>query len=183
MMQQDFISIGILGKPHGTSGAFHFKLTSLLQEEADFPETVYLKTREGMLPFFVEEWSLKNDTQGTISFEEIDSREKGVTLVNTEMLLKPDVFEECFEAEVDSVWLNYSVVDVLHGALGKIVEVTDNTMQEVAVVQHGEHQIMFPLVDAFIVNADDASKTLTVQLPDGLIEAYTTHSPEENDED
>jgi 16S rRNA processing protein RimM len=183
MMQQDFITIGILGKPHGTSGAFHFKLTSVLLEDTDLPDVLHIKLSEGILPYFVSDWSLKNSYQGTISFEDIESREDGAALVNAELMIKSSDFADFFEAEEENYLLGFNVVDVHIGAIGKIVEVTDNTIQDVAVVQYGEYQVMFPLVDNFIVDENKVAKTLTVKLPEGLIEAYTENAQDERDED
>jgi 16S rRNA processing protein RimM len=182
-MQQEFITIGILGKPHGTSGAFHFKLTSVLLEDTDLPDVLHLKLREGILPYFVTEWSLKNSYQGTISFEDIESREDGAALVNAELMIKASDFANFFEEEEENYLLGFTVIDLKLGTIGKIIEVTDNTIQDVAVVQYGAHQIMFPLVDDFIVEENKTAKTITVKLPEGLIEAYTENSQDERDED
>jgi len=182
-MQQDFITIGILGKPHGTSGAFHFKLTSVLLKDTDLTDVLYLKLQEGILPYFVTEWSLRSSYQGTISFEDIESREDGAALVNAELMIKSSDFADYFEEEIDNYLIGFTVIDLKLGTIGKIIEITDNTIQDVAVVQYGAHQIMFPLVDDFIVEEDKAVKTITVKLPEGLIEAYTENSQEERDED
>ncbi len=182
-MQQEFITIGILGKPHGTSGAFHFKLTSVLLEDTDLPDVLHIKLQEGILPYFVSDWSLKNNFQGTISFEDIESREDGSALVNAELMIKSSDFADYFEEEEDNYLVGFTVIDSNLGSIGKIIEITDNTIQDVAVVQHGEYHVLFPLVDDFIVEENKAEKTLTVKLPEGLIEAYTENSQDERDED
>jgi len=64
------------------------------------------------------------------------------------------------------------VVDAEKGALGVIDQVFDLPEQPVARVLFNGKEVLFPLIEPFIIKVDRASGELQVALPEGLIDIY-----------
>jgi 16S rRNA processing protein RimM len=177
----NFTTVGTIGKPHGTGGAFHFVFNLPLAGE-NFPNVFFVETKNGSLPYFPKEVNLKDEFSGIMQFEEIDSREKIVPLVNASLLLKEKDVATFFEEELTDNFDGFEVIDKLLGKLGKVNSTTSNTVQTVLSIELHGKEVMFPMVENFIEKIDYEKKELHTNLPEGLIETYTQNN-EENDED
>lgn len=180
-MENNFTTVGKIGKPHGTSGAFNFLLHFELQSDK-LPKVFYLKTAKGILPYFPFKINFKNDTAGFMFFEGVDTKEQSAALANTLLLVKDTDFDNYFIQKEEENFDGFEVEDKLLGNLGKVIETSDNTVQTVLSILVNGKEVMFPLVDAFVIKIDYENQKLFLNLPQGLIEAYTQQN-EERDED
>ena len=69
--------------------------------------------------------------------------------------------------------IGFSVVDRVHGNVGKITTINDNTAQALMVVEHPSgRELLLPVTDQVILVVDRANNTIEVAAPEGLIELY-----------
>ncbi|HEX5001518.1 MAG TPA: ribosome maturation factor RimM [Bacteroidia bacterium] len=68
--------------------------------------------------------------------------------------------------------IGMQVIDTEKGALGIIDQVFDLPEQPVARVLCNGKEVLFPLIESFIVKVDRAAGELHVALPDGLVDIY-----------
>ena len=104
---------------------------------------------------------------------------KGVDDRNQSEALKGRLFylpEELFESdEGDTIYLKeilgFQVVDQDGKDIGKIVEFSSNTMQDILVVEMATgKKVEIPFVDAFIIEIKFEEKILEMDLPEGLLD-------------
>jgi 16S rRNA processing protein RimM len=180
-VKTNFTTVGIIGKPHGTSGAFHFLFHMPLASE-NFPKVFFVENHNGTIPYFPIEVHLKNEFSGIMKFEEIDTREKIIPLINAPLLIKQNEVADFFEKDITPNFDEFEVIDKLIGKLGKVTSTTSNTVQTVLSIVVNKKEVMFPMVDNFIEKIDFDKKQIYTILPDGLIDTYTQNN-QEYDED
>ena len=66
-------------------------------------------------------------------------------------------------------YVNYIIEDKTHGSLGKIEEIIEYPQQEMAAISIKEKEVLIPLNEQLIINIDDGTKTISMDLPDGLL--------------
>ena len=64
------------------------------------------------------------------------------------------------------------MVDQNHGNIGVIGDILELPHQSLFQVQHGEKEILIPIVDDIIQKVDRKKKVLMIEAPAGLIEIY-----------
>lgn len=180
-MKTNFTTVGTIGKPHGTSGAFHFLFHYPL-ETGSFPTVLYVETATGVLPFFPKEVNCKDEISGFMYFEEVTTREQAVALVNASIMMKTKEVAQFFDTSETEDFTGFEVIDKVYGNLGKVTETSSNTIQTVLAIEVNGSEVLFPLVEAFIEKIDYTQQQLFLHLPEGIIETYTQNN-EESDED
>lgn len=181
-MKEIFTTVGTIGKPHGISGAFHFSLLYEPLRELKASAIFYIETPFGVLPFFIQQIELKDSRNGLLKFEEMNTREAIAPFVNTALMIKQKDFEQFFHPDKNDDFSLYEIIDENYGNLGKVSATTHNGAQIVVSVWLGQHEILLPLADAFVKKIDHPKKQLFLNLPEGMIEVYTQHN-DERDED
>jgi len=167
----EVFKIGKLIKPHGIKGEISFAFTSDIFDKVDCP---YLICRiEGILvPFFIEEYRFKGSETALIRFESIDNEEKAQRLSGTEVYFPYSYYEEEQE-DIEYSWnffIGYTVTDKIAGKLGTISEVDEKTINTLFLIENDESEIIIPATEDFIEKIDSKTKTIYVNLPEGLID-------------
>ena len=115
-----------------------------------------------------------------IRFEGINSREDAEGIRNAELFVMEEDLPKLEEGEIylrDLIGME--VVEVLQGlddeggerVLGPVVDVIDNEFQDILKVRtSGGAEVMIPAVDPIVVEIDEEERTITVDLPEGLLE-------------
>lgn len=168
--EEEVYKIGKINKPHGVKGEMSFTFTDDIFDRND-GDYLILKIDGILVPFFIEEYRFKSDTTAIIKFEGIDTVEKARRYTNTEIFYpKSGVNEEEEEMSI-SYFIGYEVYDVHHGYIGKITDIDDNNINMLVYVEKDSgEEIILPFHEDLIVDADHSRKTITFDLPDGMIE-------------
>ena len=67
-------------------------------------------------------------------------------------------------------FIGYTVIEEKFGILGKITDVDESTINVLLSVDHEGEELLIPAAEELITDADHEARTLTVSLPDGLLE-------------
>jgi 16S rRNA processing protein RimM len=96
----------------------------------------------------------------------IDSLEKA------QDILGKDVFAALgdTEEEDDLSWVGFKLIDTQLGEIGTIQDIIENTAQDIIVTQYKGQECLIPFVEEFIEAVDDENQTLTLNLPEGLLD-------------
>jgi 16S rRNA processing protein RimM len=92
-------------------------------------------------------------------------------LVGNDVYLPRELLEESEESSVlyqDIV--GYNVEDKKHGPLGEITNVIEHPGNILMCIDGGYHEILIPMIDAFIIDIDHKKGLIKVDTPEGLIE-------------
>ncbi len=158
--EEEVFKIGQFAKPHGIKGELSLVTNSDVLEDAEDPYIVC--EMDGILvPFFVEDFRYKTDTVVLVKLEDVNSEEDARMFVGKEDLVGDMTWDS---------FIGYTVTDVCKGYLGEITDVDETTINVLLRVDHKGEELLIPAVEELIPEADHEARSLTVSLPEGLIE-------------
>jgi 16S rRNA processing protein RimM len=174
----------VLNKPHGIRGELQFTFTDDVFERVDADYLVCLI--DGILvPFFIEAYRFRSDTTALIKFEDIDTKAQAQPFTNVEVYFPVAHADELPADELSwSYFVGFDVLDNFHNRLGVIVEVDTATINTLFVLERPDKsELLIPAQEAFITDIDKKLRTLTVDLPEGLLTIDQLTDEEADDEE
>lgn len=166
----DHISVGILRKPHGLSGAFNFSLTRELKSVKKHPAHFFIEGKGGFIPYFIVSFDLKDMFTGLLTFEDIDSVEKAKQMTGCELYLDEKTVGSLFKKDQDDYGflIGYAAWDG-ERALGTVAAIEEMPGQVLAVIDMAGEEVMVPLADDLVAEVDKRKKKIVFELPEGLV--------------
>ena len=139
--EEEVFKIGQFAKPHGIKGELSLVTNSDVLEDAEDPYIVC--EMDGILvPFFVEDFRYKTDTVVLVKLEDVNSEEDARMFVGKEVFYPLDAVDD----------------------------VDETTINVLLRVDHKGEELLIPAVEELITEADHEARSLTVSLPEGLID-------------
>ncbi|GAA4781994.1 ribosome maturation factor RimM [Olivibacter ginsenosidimutans] len=173
MQLSDCFYIGYISKTRGLKGEIQVYFEFLDYEALDF-DVVFLELDKKLVPFFVRSFKLQSNRTGYFYLEDMDHIDQAKSLVGKQLYLAN---EKMPERDPDTFYITdlkgYQVFDQTYGNLGEIIAINEFPQQDIAVVCYKSKELLFPLSDDFIVEIDEESRVLKVDLPEGLIVLYS----------
>lgn len=119
----------------------------------------------------VEEVYALNDTRFELSFTGL-TQDEVRRLVGCHCLVKRSDIDFDFDSNAQPSLVGWTVLKSADTVIGEVVAVVDNTAQSLLEVKRAdtENTVLIPLVDEFVTCFDAEQKTVTMNLPDGLLE-------------
>lgn len=172
MLTEDcLIHIGEIINTHGYKGHLKIKFSDRIDIIIDNKSVIFFKINNKPVPFFVKEIDYINPEISIILFEDIDSKEEAQKFLKTEIFSHKDniALAEVEEvAELDLI--EFTVIDQNNIALGKIVNIHDNSSQILFEVRIIDKIKLVPFHEDFLINLDKTSKTIQIEITDGLLD-------------
>jgi 16S rRNA processing protein RimM len=164
------ILLGRITKVSGYEGAVAIKLEKVFTENIPSMESVFLEIEGRPVPFFISDIDYSGADILKLQFEGYDSSEKISEFVGCRVYLTTGSGK--VKKGKDLVNLSgYSVVIAEHTILGIITDIIENPGQWLLnVVSPGRKNFLIPLHEDFIVSIDKKTKTIKMDLPEGLTE-------------
>ncbi len=139
-------------------------------------KSVVVKTRNSLVPFFFEWLQFRKDHHFKAKFQGVNTEEQAQSIVDSELYLPlnqlpPLEGNKFYFHEI----IEFKVVDIKDGELGKIQRVIDlptNPLFEV--LSDDGVEILVPMNDNVIKKVDRVNRTIEVELPEGLLDLYTS---------
>lgn len=174
--REELIEIGVYNKPHGINGeisaSFDYDIDTIIPLECLISEIngIYV-------PFFPESRRTKTDSTLLIKIEGIDNDTSAKTLVNHKIYAHKNEFKSIQEEVMSSedelpldYFIGFSLLNKENEILGTITNVDCSTENFLFIVTQNDKDIFIPATDDFIIDIDINSKTLTMSLPEGLLD-------------
>ena len=165
--KEDVYKIGRIGKAHGVKGEVTFQFDDDVFDRVD-AEYLILEVDGILVPFFMEEYRFRSDNTALVKFEDIDTQDRARDLTNC------DVYFLRSEADDEEEELSYSFLvgfDIIDGQSGKnvgtIASIDDNTINILFELEDGT---LIPASEELITDIDKDNKTITIALPEGILE-------------
>lgn len=168
--KEEVYKIGLLTKPHGVKGEIAFSFTDDVFDRVECDYLICLM--EGILiPFYIEEYRFKSDSVALVKFERVDNAEQARRFTNVEVYFPLKLAEDAPEGELSwNYFIGFKVNDVHSGDLGEITEVDESTINTLFVIDHHGEELLVPAREEFIVEMDNQKRSMTLQLPEGLLD-------------
>jgi len=158
-------------------GKYSFKGEVLVKTDSDNPEdytkleSIFVELSTGLVPFFIRKFQLHKSSLLRIDFEEVNSEQDADAILKKNLFLPLDLLpplegNKFYYHEVIGFSITQNgtqigtILRIIEQGLQALFEITDN--------QGAERLI--PIHDDFILEVDRASRNITVQLPEGLLE-------------
>lgn len=172
MKAADCYQLGEVIKTHGLKGEVSIHLDVDYPEEYQELESVFLLQNGKLVPFFIDTLQI-HGKKALAKFEDIDSIEMASELVKAEIYL-PLSFLPTLP---DDGYYFHDLVgcEVKEGdqSLGVVKEIIDLSGNELLFVEQEGKELLIPMKEEIMLNVDIKSKTIEVNLPDGLLDLYS----------
>jgi 16S rRNA processing protein RimM len=127
-----------------------------------------LKVQGSYIPFTIKAISKNKSNIFRVSLDGIDSEDLAKKLVGVEIYTENNLIKsEVLEKNDNYIFIDYVIYNN-NSIIGKIIDIVENKNQDLFEVVFNEKRILVPLVDEFIVNIDNDTKKIIMNLPEGL---------------
>lgn len=165
--EEEVYRIGRLGKTHGVRGEISFLLDDDVFDRVD-ADYLVLKIEGILVPFFIEEYRFKSDSNAIMKFEGIDSQERARELTGCDVFFPRELADSDDDALSWAEIIGYTLIDDATGqSVGQIASVDDSTLNILFELDGGQ---LIPASDELITSVDREARTLSMHLPEGLLE-------------
>jgi len=162
--------IGYIMKPHGLKGEVTIALDADAPEDFSAVETIFVRIKERLLPYFIEDISLKGN-KAFLKLEDVDTPEQAQDISKSAIYLPKSARPKSGRGEFyDDEVIGFEVLDTSLGLIGKISEVVQAGPNKLLSIDHQGREVLVPLNSPFIDSVNKSRKKITVTLPDGFLE-------------
>ena len=165
--KEEVYKIGRIGKAHGVKGevTFHFDDDVFDRMEAEY---LILEVDGILVPFFMEEYRFRSDSTALVKFEDIDTQDRARELTHCDVYFPREMAANDDEEISWSFLIGFSIIDDQSGKnVGRIASVDDTTMNILFELEDGT---LIPASEELITDIDKDNKTITIALPEGILE-------------
>ena len=165
--EENIYQIGRLGKTHGVRGEIGFLFDDDVFDRVD-ADYLILKVDGIFVPFFIEEYRFKSDSNAIIKFEDIDTQERARELTGADVYFPRSLAENDDENLSWSVLVGFDIIEASSGrTVGRIASVDDSTLNILFCLDDGR---LIPASENLITAIDQQTRTLTMHIPEGLLD-------------
>lgn len=169
--EESVYKVGSLTRVHGLKGEISFAFTDDVWDRVD-ADYLVLRVDGILVPFFLEEYRFRSDSVALLKFVDIDNADDALPYVGCDVYFPFDLTPE--DAPEDLRWSNFTGFSVflkdVEGTVGTISHVDDSTANVLFTIDMASGEVLVPAVEEFIVDVDYASRRLTLDLPEGLLD-------------
>ncbi len=168
--QEDVYRIGRLGKPHGVKGELSFQFDDDIFDRVD-ADYLILDIDGILVPFFIEEYRFRSDEICLLKLCDIDTEERARELTGCDVFFPRALAQEKDGGASWAEIIGFSVVDRATGkVVGTIQQVDDSTINVLFTLATPQGDVLIPASDDLIHDVDRQAQTLTMTIPEGLLE-------------
>ena len=168
---KEVFCIGHLGSSHGLKGYIdlHYTDDIFLSDDCDY---LVLEIDGLLVPFFVEDWQVRNSELAAVKFEDYDSVEAVHILQNAPVFYpKSAIKAERTELNSWKMLTGFELSDSKAGKLGIVDDVDDSSANILLSIRTPEGKnIVLPVHPDLLSALDINARTITLELPDGILE-------------
>lgn len=164
---EEVYKIGRIGKTHGVKGEVSFQFDDDIFDRVD-ADYLVLDIDDILVPFFMEEYRFRNDSVCLVKFCDIDTQQRASELTGCDVYFPRALAEESDEAPSLAGLVGFDIVEASTGtSVGRIAAIDDSTINVLFELEDGR---LIPAIDDLVDSIDMHNKTITMTLPEGLLE-------------
>lgn len=168
---QDYLLTGVFTRTHGVQGALVLRLQGF--EPDDIPEMEWVfVTIDGLpVPFFVHEVRSIAADKAILSFEAVITEPRARELVGCPLWIaaKGRKGKATGKTGLPDI-IGYTVVDQVHGEMGKVAERLAIAGNPLLRIVSGEKEWLIPAHKDIVLEISEKKKTIRIKAPEGLKE-------------
>ena len=164
--REDVYRIGKLGKTHGVRGEISFLFDDDVFDRVD-ADYLILSIDDILVPFFIEEYRFKTDSNALMKFEGVDTQERARELTGCEVYFPHELADSDEDTISWAAIVGFDITDADSSrTIGRIAAVDDSTINILFELEDGR---LIPASEDLITAIDQQARTITMRLPDGLL--------------
>ena len=165
--QEDVYHIGRLGKTHGVKGEVSFQFEDDIFDRVD-ADYLVLDIDGILVPFFLEEYRFRSDTICLVKFCDVDTQQHASELTGCDVYFPRELADVEDELPMLAFLVGFDIINAADNSrIGSVVDIDDQTANILFVLDNG---MLIPASDELISNIDTKHDTITMNIPDGLLE-------------
>lgn len=173
MKKEDCFYLGKIVKKYSFKGEVLAKLDTDDPNIYEDLDAIFLELRGTLIPFFVEQSQLHKSELLRLKFEDVDTEADADAILKSDLYLPLDLLpklegNQFYFHEI----IGFTVTDKAFGEVGVIKGVNDSTAQALFEIDRNGVEILIPMNDDFIIEVNRDTKTILVDVPEGLIDLY-----------
>ena len=167
----DVYQIGHISKTHALRGEVVMHITDDIFDRTD-SDYVIVEVDGILVPFFIEEYRFRSDTSVLMKFDDIDTADQAQRLVGCHVFFEKSKAAESGEEEMSlHYFVGFEMLDEQGQAIGTVQDIDDNTENWLFVVSRPDgREALIPAHEEFITDINHEAKTMTMSLPEGLLD-------------
>ena len=164
--KEEVYKIGRLGKTHGVRGEISFIFDDDVFDRVD-ADYLILEIDGILVPFFIEEYRFKTDSNALMKFDGIDTQERARELTGCDVWFPRALAESDEDGISWAAIVGFDIIESESGkTVGRIASVDDSTINILFCLEDGR---LIPASEELIIAIDQQARTITMQLPEGLL--------------
>jgi len=172
MSSNQFVEIGTVQRTHGVNGEFQVSWNDDFYLTEQNLESVFIEFDGIPVPFFITSIRNKGVDKALIKLEDVDDINVATEFVNLKILLPSDQIEQEDDLQLKDL-VGYTLISNHNQLVGKIIDYQEFQSNLVFTIHHQSgSEIMIPAVVELIIDIDQDSQTVVMEIPEGLIDLY-----------
>ncbi|SDQ22779.1 ribosome maturation factor RimM [Flagellimonas zhangzhouensis] len=173
MRKEDCFYLGKVVSKYSFKGEVLVKLDTDEPDIYENMESVFVSLGNNLVPFFIDRCRLHKSNLLRIDFEEVKDEPTADKIIGSELYLPLTMLpklkgNQFYFHEV----IGFTMLDEVHGDIGKIVAVNDSASQDLFEVEKDGKELLIPVSDEIIIKVDRENQTIHVKTPEGLVDLY-----------
>lgn len=166
------LKIGFFQKPHGVFGTLLLNFDEGLEEVIEDSQVLYVEMDGILVPWFIIEDGIRITSSKTalIDLEWINDETEAKKLAKKSVWIENTWESEIIQDDESSNWIGYVVCNTENELLGTIVGFNDYSGNLVLTIEKNGIEQLIPFHPDLLAGLDDEKRTITYNLPDGLID-------------
>ena len=167
---EKYYQLGALIKSHGVKGGIVLEVElDISNEEILKMELVFVLIDKLPVPFFVDEIKTHSGNKFILKFEDINDIDAADELCINTVLVEKFMFPELEKEITLKDLVGFTVINN-NISLGTITEYIDIELNPMFQIEKAGNELLIPANPDFITEIIEETKTIIVDLPDGLID-------------
>lgn len=165
--REEVYKIGKLGKVHGIKGEISFLFDDDVFDRTD-ADYLILDIDGILVPFFIEEYRFKTDSNALMKFEGMDTQEQARELTGCDVYFPRELADGDNDGLSWAALVGFELVQAQTGeVVGKIASIDDTTINILFELDNGK---LIPALEELITNVDTKKQQIEIELPKGILE-------------
>ena len=164
---EEVYKIGRLGKAHGVKGEVSFQFDDDIFDRVD-ADYLVLEIEGILVPFFMEEYRFRSDSLALVKFCDVDTQERASELTGCDVYFPRVLAEEEDGTPTLTSLVGFDLVEAKGDKkIGTIAAIDDTTANILFELEDGR---LIPATDDLITDINTKERTITMKIPEGLLE-------------
>ena len=181
MQPSECFEFGYIAKTHGLKGELTIVLDVDDPDEYEELDSFFVQVKGQLVPYFMESYNLQGK-RAIVKLEDVNTLDAAKNLIGCKLFLPLDNLPDLdpnqfYYHEV----MGYRVVDATHGELGLVDDIYDMPGHDLIAMRHQGYEILIPVNNEIVLRADHKTKTVHVNLPEGLLDVYLNAGTDEEE--